>query len=63
MLWGAGALLIMIPIVALIAVALTGGLTTGNRWAWIGCLILLGTIELFPALKAAEAFLEWKERG
>jgi len=59
-LWGIATLVVLLPLVGLVVVAVTGGLTAGNRWAWIGCLLLLGTVSLWPGLKAAEAFLNWK---
>jgi len=59
-LWAIATLVVLVPLVGLIVVGVTGGLTPGNRWAWIGCLILLGTISLWPGLKTVEAFLDWK---
>jgi hypothetical protein len=59
-LWGAGALLAAVPLVAVLITALTQPLP-GTRWSLIGVILLLSVIELALAVMALQAFLNWKD--
>ena len=60
-LWGAGALVAAIPLVAVVVSALTSQHLPGTRWSLIGVIFLLVVIEFCLVVMALQAFLNWKD--
>ncbi|MEA2639258.1 MAG: hypothetical protein QOF51_652 [Chloroflexota bacterium] len=60
-LWGAGAVVALAILLALIAIPLTIGLSGDRKWGYVGALILVGTFLLVLSAKAADAYLQRKD--
>jgi len=60
-LWTLGAVAGAILIAAVLAIVLTQPHLPGTRYSLIGTVFLMAVFELFIVLKAAQAFLNWKD--
>ncbi len=61
--WGACATVAAVLAIGLVLAVGAAGFSGHSRWAFIGCLFILGVAMLLCGAKAAEALLNWREPG